>query len=237
LARPFFAIVLVTACLACTDSVGSDDQTAELVFTTAVTAAPKHVGAASERLDLEVRAIYDRSDETSVVITSHRETLASASTTRRVSLPLDISACLGDPLRTPSGTGCPVRLVLILWLVTNGVKLDYQTVGPITLMAGLTSTLPGTIRVVELTDFFSTPRSPRVTVGGTVTLVAHFVTIAGDTVSRPVQWVSEHRAIAQVDKRGTVTGISAGRANIVGHWGEGQGALGDYVEVTSPATP
>jgi hypothetical protein len=223
---------------ACTSSTGhdSDGNVAVLRFTTSVNVAPSHVGTLDPRVALELRAHYDQTGGTRVAIGNQRVTLASAeSQSQQVSLPVDLTPCLRDQQRIPAGAGCAVRLVLVLWLENNGVKLDYQVLGPFTLMPGKIEILP-VVPLAQIVGFDVVPAAPTVGIGGSVALSARFFTVAGDTVSRPVQWATEHPGIAQVDTLGVVTGVSVGRASIVAHWGEGQASFGETVVVMGPPT-
>lgn len=224
---------------ACTNSTGrdGDGSVAVLSFTTSVTVAPSHPGTTDPRFALELRAYYDRTGGTRVAIGNQRVALASAvSPSQQVSLPMDLTPCLRDQQRTPAGAGCPVRLLLVLWLENNDVKLDYQVLGPFTLTPGEAKTLPAAVPVAEIVGLDVVPPAPTVVIGGSVTLTARFFTVAGDTVSRPVQWSTDNPGIAKVDALGVVTGVSVGRASITAHWGEGQASFSEHVVVTGPPT-
>jgi len=215
-----------------------DADATELSFSTSITVAPSHVGTIDPRYDLELRAYYERAGGTRVPIANQRMTLSSVtSQTQAVSLPLSIGSCLADDQRTPAGPACPVRIVLLLWLVNNGVKLDYQLLGPFTLAPGEGETLPEPIAVAEIVYLDVVPSAPTVAIGGTVALTARFFTVARDVVVRPVEWRTEGPGVATVDATGVVTGLAAGRANIMAHWGEGQSSNGALVTVTAPPTP
>ena len=216
----------------CTTSTHPDGNgnTTVLNFTTAINVAMSYVGTIDPRFELELRAYYERPGSAPVAIGNQTITLASTgSQTEQVSLPMDLTSCSFDKRST-----CPVRIVLVLWLVNNGVALDYQWLGPFTLSPGKITTLPEEVAVAEIVGFDVVPPAPTVSVGGTVPLTALFFTIAADTVARPVQWRSETPQIATVDTVGVVTGIAAGRSTIVAHWGEGQASFGVYVQVTAP---
>ena len=213
-------------------------EATELSFSTSITVAPSRVGTTDRLLDLELRAYYEREGDTQVPIANQRITLMSAtSQSQPVSLPLDIGSCLADDQRSPAGPGCPVRIVLVLWLVANGVTLDYQRLGPFPLAPGEGRALADPIAVTEIVSLDVVPSAPTITVGGTVTLAARFFTFAGDVVVRPVEWRAQSPAVASVNSAGVATGLAAGRTNITAHWGEGQSSYDARVTVTAPPTP
>ena len=232
--RALFVVVL-SLTPGCASFTGPDTaNVTQLSFSTSIAVAPSHVGTIDPRYQLEARAFYERTGGSRVEIDNERITLSSAtSQAQPVSLALDIGSCIVDEQRTPAGPGCPVRITLVLWLLNNGVKLDYQHLGPFALISGERKVLADTVAIAEIVFLDVSPSSPSVFVGGTVALDARFFTVAGDTVRRPVEWRTESPSIASVDAAGVVTGISTGRATIVAHWGEGQASAGQYVTVNA----
>lgn len=211
-------------------STEPDPAATVLNFTTAVSFALVHVGTLDPRYDLELRAFYEPTVGLPVAIGSQLIHLAAVdSQSQSVSLSMDLTPCLSDK---PAASTCPVHVVLLLWLVNNGVKLDYQVLGPYDVSAGGITMLPGEVPVVEVVGMDLLPVAPTLAVGDTLPLVTRFFTFAGDTVARPVTWGSDNPAIASVDTAGVVTGRAAGQAIITAYWGEGQSSFGTAVQVT-----
>ena len=213
-------------------STEPDPAATVLNFTTSVTFALVHPGTLDPRYDLELRAFYEPTAGPPVGIGTQLIHLAAVDTqTQPVSLPMDLTPCLFD--RRTAST-CPVHVVLLLWLVNNGVKLDYQVLGPFALPRGGVTTLPGAVAVAvaEIVSMEVLPQAPALAVGDTVSLTTRFFTLAGDTVARPVLWGSEQPQIASVDSAGRVVGVAPGQATITAYWGEGQASFGTSVQVS-----
>lgn len=211
-------------------STEPDPAATVLNFTTAVSFALVHVGTLDPRYDLELRAYYEPTRGAPIAIGTQLIHLAAVdSQSQPVSLSMDLTPCRSD---RPAASTCPVHVVLLLWLVNNGVKLDYQVLGPYDLSAGGITTLPGEVPVAEVVSMDVLPMAPTLAVGDTVALATRFFTFAGDTVARPVTWGSDKPTIASVDTAGVVIGRAAGQAIITAYWGEGQSSFGTGVQVT-----
>ena len=220
----------VGSSLRCGNSADPDPATTVLNFTSTITFALVHPGTLDPRYDLELRAFYEPTAGSPLAIGTQLIHLAAVdSQTRSVSLPMDLTPCLFDRRTTST---CPVHVVLLLWLVNNGVKLDYQVLGPFALPRGGVTTMPGEIAVAEIVNMDVLPQAPALAVGDTVSLATRFFTFAGDTVARPVLWGSQQPQIASVDSAGRVVGLSPGQASITAYWGEGQASFGTSVQVT-----
>jgi hypothetical protein len=237
--RPSGATTLLLLALAGGSGIGCGSSThpaagatTVLNFTTLIAVSMIHPGTPLPRFDLELRASYEPTGGPPVAIGNQTITLATvASQTQGVSLPIDLTPCLLDNRGRSTPATCPVHIVLLLWLVNNGVKLDYQMLGPIPLSPGAITTLPGPVTVAQVVGLDVVPPAPTVASGDTVSLDARFFTISGDTVTRPVVWGTDRPSIARVDTAGVITGVAPGQATITAYWGEGQASFSVSVEV------
>ena len=99
------------------------------------------VGTADDVVSLKVVASYVRKDATRVPIGSQTLALTNAES-QAVPIPVDVASCLADPLRevlSGAETACPV--VLNIALMVNGVVVDEQTIGPLRLTPGATTSV------------------------------------------------------------------------------------------------
>ncbi len=165
--------------------------------------------AASGRVDL--RPHYRRSDQSRVDLPG--TTIQLATGTQTVPLELDITDCLRDPIREPTGTGCPMRLAAVL-RTDQGVRVDSQAVGPFDLVPGGTATTP-TIILRGPNSLVVTPAKDTVSPGGIRQLSVQILDRqGGDLGAMPVTWATSAGTIATVSQTGVVTGVVPGTTTV-----------------------
>jgi len=165
--------------------------------------------AASGRIDL--RPHYRRSDQSRVDLPGTTIQLATGS--RTVPLELDITDCLHDPIREPTGTGCPMRVAAVL-RTDQGVTVDSQAVGPFDLVPGGSATTP-TITLRGPNSLVVTPAKDTVNPGASRPLSVQVLDRAGgDLGVMPVTWATVAGTIATVSQTGVVTGVAPGTTTV-----------------------
>lgn len=207
-------------------------STSTVGFVVDIDAAATRIGYPTQRFALRTQPYAIRDGGDTVLLASTRVVSLASVPSQRTSLmfTLDLRKCFSDPARAVSATACRLQVDVSLVLANGGLVLDHQVLGPWPIVAGIVSALD-TLRLAEVGPPDVFPRSPTLAVGGTVKMVARFVTIRGDSVSRPVTWRSESPSVATVDASGMVTALSSGTANIVAIFGAGQSSNGQLIIV------
>lgn len=165
---------------------------------------------AGEQIDLLPH--YLRTDRSRIDLPSTRVSVG-ASTTQQVPLELDITDCLRDPGRETVGSGCPIRIAVVL-RSSIGATVDSQLVGPIDLVPGQTATAPS----VTLRRFGSLVLKPgRDTLNWPDTTTIRLTVKdrqGADLGTRPATWTSDAPAIVSVSATGFATALAPGVATI-----------------------
>ncbi|WP_158508932.1 InlB B-repeat-containing protein [Gemmatirosa kalamazoonensis] len=183
---------------------------------------------------LRVQATYRRADGTSVTLGGPQTLSLGDVATQQVPLSIDLAPCLADPQRESAGSACVVTLNLTL--LADDREVDAQTVGPLRLQAGATSTVPDPVQLFEVATVTVTPADGaappagtrlRLELGNTLALNAAIVSTTGQTVTgRTVTWQSDAPSVARVDPAtGMVTALTAGRARVTASFGAASGGL------------
>lgn len=221
----------------CADGLptGTDPARTELTLAVSMVAAASRIGYPVQQFELRIQPYYERRGRDAAPIGApHVVALGTAATHRvPVAMTVDQSSCASDTLRTPAGAGCPLRLDVDLVLANGGLVLDHQLVGPLA-VSGARHSLADTLRLIEVGVPEVLPAAPVLTVGSSMQLAARFVTVRGDTVSRPVTWRSDAPGIALVDANAVLAGIAPGRTFVHAHFGHGQSSYGVPVTVNAP---
>src|SRR5438105_4539907 len=95
---------------------------------------------AAASVQLRVQSFYQRADDSRVPITTQVITLEDVPT-QQVPLTIDLSACLADTQRKGAGTGAECLVLLDVTLLLADRTVDAQTVGPLHLQAGVSTTV------------------------------------------------------------------------------------------------
>ncbi len=218
----------------CVDGLaGPDDPPMSTVgFEVEVEAAASRIGYPTQQFELRLQPYTVREGGATTTLTSLRVLpLGSISSQRAfVMLTFDLRNCFTYPARARTGDACPLRLDVTLALANGGLVLDHQMLGPWPAGPGFLPALD-TLRLAEVGPPDVFPRSPTLSVGDRVAMTARFVTVRGDTVTRPVTWRSESPAVAMVNASGMVTALASGSANIMAIFGAGQSSNGQRIVV------
>ena len=201
---------------------------AMISFTASV---PRRVATANDVVTLNVTASYRRTDGSLVPIGAQVLSLSSESV-QSVPIPIDVVTCLADAARDLGGgpaTGTSCAVVLNLSLVVNGIVVDQQTVGPLRLQPGGTTTVSEPVTLFDLAaieiQHGSTTVSPTTTMqallGSALPLSARVLDARGRPVpDRAVGWSSSATTVATVDaSSGVVTTVAVGTAIITARAG------------------
>ncbi len=202
-----------------------------IAFTASV---PRRVSIATDVVTLSVTASYLRQDGTKVRIGSQLLTLTSE-VLQSVPIPVDVGTCLADATRdvggaTPANTASACAVILELALVVNGTVVDQQTVGPLRLSPGATTTVTEPVTLIDVASIVLLQPSGSVLaqtdvvqaiVGTSVALSAKVLDTRGGVVTdRPVTWISDAPAVATVDATsGVIRAVSVGTARIIAQTG------------------
>lgn len=161
---------------------------------------------------LDVAPYYRRADQTIVPLEPQQIPLEDSGT-QSVSVTIDITKCLTDDAREQIGTGCPLRVTIVLRNELQEV-LDSQQVGPIDATPGASVSAPEvTLRQVETVTLSASADS--VLVGGSLTVSAAVRDRVGAPLTdRTLSWTSSNPAVATVSSSGVVSGITPGAVTI-----------------------
>ncbi len=187
---------------------------------------PRFNTSANDVVTLNVIASYVRKDASRVRIGT--QTLAlSNSELQSVPIPVDVGTCLADPQRD-GGTGSCV-VVLNLALLVNGIVVDEQVVGPLSLTPGQPTEVsePVTlfsIAALEIVDGSGAPVSTTapvvVNLGDAPRLRARVLDGDGNVVNdRAATWRSDAPAVATISETGNVTTLTVGTARFTASLG------------------
>lgn len=141
---------------------------------------------------------------------------------------IDLAACLANAQRGAlPGTSiaadeCVVRLEI--QLLVDGLPVDRQYVGPISLRPGVTTTVPGTIQLNDVAEVRINAPTENVVGAGQplrmeLTRPMSLTTLVLDRQQRPIAgrsaiWTSSSPSVASVSVGGVVTGLSVGTTRI-----------------------
>ncbi len=184
----------------------------------------KSVSTATDVVTLRVVASYLRKDASHVTIGSQSLPLGSAET-QSVPIPVDVAACLADPLRDvgASDNSCPV--VLNIALLLNGIVVDEQVIGPLRLTPGATTSVADPVTLFDIASIdVSVSDGPVLAPGAQVPAVlGQVVTLAAkvkDTrnatvANRNVTWLSDAPSVATIGaSSGVITTVGVGVARM-----------------------
>lgn len=187
---------------------------------------PRFNTSATDVVTLNVIASYVRKDGSRVRIGAQTLSLTN-SELQSVPIPVDVGTCLADPQRD-GGTGSCV-VVLNLALLVNGVIVDEQVVGPLSLTPGQATEVsePVTlfsIAALEIVDangaLVSTTSPLVVNLGDTPRLYARVLDGDGKVVNdRIAAWRSDAPAVATISGSGNVTTLAVGSARFTAELG------------------
>ena len=204
---------------------------AMIAFTASV---PRRVSSATDVVTLNVTAYYLRADGTRVKIGSQLLTLTT-DPLQSVPIPVDVGTCLADAARDVSGatsgnaaSACAV--ILELALVVNGTIVDQQTVGPLRLSPGGTTTVSQPVTLIDLASvdilqpggaIVGPTDVVQAILGASLTLTARVLDTRAVAVSdRAVTWSSDAPTVATIDPNtGVITPISIGSARVTARIG------------------
>ncbi len=164
--------------------------------------------AAGERV--EVGPWYLRTDQSTIRFPVVAVTAGGAS--QDVPLQLDITDCLQDTRREPVGSGCPIRIAVVL-RSAQGAAIDSQSVGPFDVRPGAVTTAPA-ITLRQIGTVVLSPRRDTLAVADTASIAVEVRDRQGAAQNRPVLWRSSTPAVATVSAAGLVTGAGAGTTTI-----------------------
>ena len=245
-ARMAASSILAMALLAssaCDDSATTDPahgQNSQLVLT----ASFQQIGAANEQL--KVASSYRLSTGSTVVMSS--QSFALDGSQQQIPVTIDIGRCLADDQRAgmngaAPGAGQCVATLSVQWIL-NGISVDSQSVGPVSLSPGSVTVVPNPIqlnaisevRIVTPSENVTGPGEPlRLEVGKSLTLVATVSDREGQPVSgRKATWTSSNASVAAVSAEGVVAALAEGTARVTADVG-GFRSFVDVVTVYPPS--
>ncbi|MFN9088173.1 MAG: InlB B-repeat-containing protein [Gemmatimonadaceae bacterium] len=244
-ARPatFALLAGLTAALgACADGAGVADSVApgmpggDRPARVAVAASVSYSAAAAA--EVRVTARYRLQGGALAPLSTQSITLTDVPS-QQVPISLDLANCLRDATRAGLGSAaaaadeCVVQLELQLFL--DGVSVDRQLVGPLSLRPGQTSTITEPVPLSDIAEVrltappanVVTPGQPlRVEVARTMALTAQVLDRTGRTLTgRTPVWNSSAPSVATVSATGVVTAIAPGAARITAEVGNRQASV------------
>ena len=191
----------------------SDVRPARVAFTAALSASTTR--SADDVVSLRVTSSYLLANGTKSVIGSQTIELTSAAS-QAVPIPVELASCLADANRDGAAAGTPCAVVLELALAVNNAVVDRQTVGPLRLAPGATTSVSEPVALFDITsvDFASTAPIA-LTIGGSASVSPIIRDSRGSVVAgRVVSFTSSAPTIASVDQNGRITALGAGTARI-----------------------
>ncbi|MGQ0650195.1 MAG: InlB B-repeat-containing protein [Gemmatimonadaceae bacterium] len=172
---------------------------------------------------LDVVANYRRRDE-SLVPLARLKLPVTAAAQQDVPIVFDIAACLADPKRADVSGGRSCSVTLTLALTIDGVVVDRQVIGPLSLAPGVTSSVDQPVSLFEITTVelsagngpvLATDATLGAAIGESIALRAVVRDRGGQVVpGRDVEWTSSAPAVATVDRSGVLQAIGIGTARI-----------------------
>ena len=191
----------------------SDVRPARVAFTAAVSAATTR--SADDIVSLRVTSSYLLANGAKAVIGSQTLELTSAAS-QAVPVPVDLASCLADANRDGGTAGTPCAVVLELALAVNSVVVDRQTVGPLRLAPGATTSVSEPVALFDITSVVFPSTAPiALTIGGSATVSPVIRDSRGSVVTgRALSFTSSAPTVASVDQNGRITAIGAGNARI-----------------------
>jgi hypothetical protein len=191
----------------------ADVRPARVAFTAAVSASTAR--SADDIVSLRVTSSYLLANGTKAVIGSQTIELTSA-VSQAVPIPVELASCLADANRDGGAAGTPCAVILDLALAVNSVVVDRQTVGPLRLAPGATTSVSEPVALFDITSVeFSSTAPIALTIGGSATVSPIIRDSRGSVVGgRVVTFTSSAPTIASVDQSGRITALGAGNARI-----------------------
>ena len=183
------------------------------------------IGRAVDVVSLRVIASYVRKDASRVPIGTQTLALSTAES-QAVPIPVDVAACLADPLRESSpGTEASCPVVLNIALIVNGAVVDEQVIGPLRLSPGATTNVAEPVSLFDIASLdvsvgtgpvLASGASISTTLGGTLSLAARVLDARRAVVpNRAVVWSSDAPGIATIGaSSGVITTVGIGTARI-----------------------
>jgi len=196
-----------------TPSGEGDARPARVSMTATIATASS--ARADEVITLRVTSEYLRADGTRTLVGSQNIALGAAPT-QALPIPVDLAGCLADGTRAGASGDAVCSVVLELALRVNDVVVDRQSVGPLRLAPGATTTVSQPVTLFEIAALDVAPAAPAaMIIGTTTTLTAAIRDARGQAVTgREVVWTSDAPTIASVDATGRVTALAAGTARV-----------------------
>lgn len=175
----------------------------------------KVVLAVSEALAGERIALlphYLRGDRTRITLPDTTVDVGSAGT-QQVPLDLDLTECLRDTQREQLGSGCPIRVAVVLRSAI-GATVDSQLVGPIDLVPGRSATAPS-VTLRRFGTLTIRPGRDTLAKGDTSTVRMTLKDRTGaDLPAKPATWTTDAPTVVSVSGTGLATALGAGVATI-----------------------
>lgn len=211
---------------------GPTSSSASVGFVVDTQAAASRVGYPTQRFALRMQPYTLRDGGQRTNLAEPTIVVLGTAAVKRTpaTITFDVGHCFSDAARARSGESCPLRLDVALLLENGGLVLDHQLAGPWPAAAGIVPHLD-TLRLAEVGPPDVFPRTPSLAVGGSLSMFAQFVTVAGAVVTRPVTWRSESPTAATVDEAGRVTARARGATVVTAIFGAGQSSNGQLLTV------
>ena len=239
----FAASVLLGACSdpAAVVSPGSSDASARLAFAASISSSRAAVA------DLRVQSSYLRQNGSTIDISSQTITLGDAAS-QQVPVSIELAPCLADASRAGPGGAAPAAdeclVQVAVELVLDGLTVDRQLVGPLSLRPGQQSVVSQPVALFDIADVrIVLPPANVVGVNQPLRLEITRSLVLGsqvfDGAQRPVTgrtptWTSSNPAVATVSATGSVAAVTTGTTRITAELG-GRLAVVDVRVVPLPA--
>ena len=191
---------------------------------------------------INVQLSYLRANQTPVLLIDSTAKIRQSSTgsygwtgVRGFPFEIDLTRCLIDPAHLPTGGSC--RLHVDIVLLSNGEPVSGTTSFELLVTPGATQTAAPIVDLAEVATVTPVPvASLDVAVDGTIALTAHVEDVRGDVIpSSPVRWRIADDAIARIDSRGIVTGLSPGTTLVTASVANRSGSVPIVVTGPSPS--
>lgn len=216
------AILVLGACTSFADFLTpgqrGDNSTPALISLQAV--VPRMNDTPTEVVSLDVVAFYLRRDSSTVRIGGTQSLSLSNAELQAVPIGIDVASCLADPERAGGAGSCSV--ILQLALLVNGVVVDRQVVGPLSLTPGqpadvakpVTLFAITSVAVVDANGMTIPSDAPfELRLGESRTLRARILDNREQEVTdRAVTWSSDAPLVATISSSGVITSVSVGTA-------------------------
>jgi hypothetical protein len=239
------SLAAATALLgACRDGADTTAPAAARPARVAFNTLAVHTAAATADVRISVRSLLQNGSST---VLSAQTIALTGTGSQQVPISIDISPCLRDSGRAGMGGAAPATdecvVQLTVELVLDGVSVDRQNVGPLSLRPGVVESVQQPLTLSDIKEILLTappanvvaPGQPlRLEVARTMVLTAQILDGARRVVTgRTPTWSSSSPGIATVSATGVVTAVAPGAAQIIA---ETAGRIG-LVDVRVVAQP